>query len=160
MGVSGSGKSTIGAALATALHARFIDGDSLHPASNVAKMSAGTPLDDLDRAPWLAKVGECLQRASDRGTGLVVACSALKRSYRDAIRTQAPRTFFAHLDVDRELLQRRMSGREHFMPVSLLDSQLAALEPLEPAEYGVVVAGGASVADLVRSIAGFVGAAR
>ncbi len=138
MGVSGSGKSTIGAALATELGVPFIDGDSLHPAANVAKMSAGVALTDSDRWPWLAAVGRRLHDA--RESGLVVACSALRRSYRDAIASQAPGAFFLLLDGPRDVLLRYLGRRRgHFMPVSLLDSQLATLEPLEPDESGTTV---------------------
>ena len=127
MGVSGSGKSTVGALLAERLGVPFADADELHPPENVAKMSAGQPLDDRDRWPWLAAVGDVLAVAS--GTGLVIACSALKRSYRDAIRDRAPETVFAYLHGDRELLGERLGMRVgHFMPGSLLDSQLATLE--------------------------------
>ncbi len=124
MGVSGCGKSLIGQTLATAIGANFIDGDSLHPAANIAKMSRGEPLNDTDRAPWLARVGETL-----RTDNTVVACSALKRAYRDQIRALAPVTFL-YLRGQRETLLARMSTRPgHFMPPALLDSQLATLEP-------------------------------
>ncbi len=125
MGVSGCGKSLIGQAFATAIGATFIDGDSLHPAANIAKMSRGEPLDDTDRAPWLDKVGQTL--ATD---GSVIACSALKRQYRDQIRAVAgaPVTFL-FLRGQRETLLQRMSARPgHFMPPALLDSQLATLQ--------------------------------
>ena len=135
MGVSGSGKSTIGAMLADALGVPFTVADDLHPASNVAKMAAGIPLDDADRWPWLAAVGRALAAAGS--SGLVVACSALKHSYRDAIRAEAPTAVFVELDGSRALLAGRMSERvDHFMPASLLDSQLATLEPLGADEPG------------------------
>ena len=135
MGVSGCGKSRIGAALANRLGLRFLDGDSLHPAANVAKMARGTPLDDDDRAPWLDAVGAALGTQAD-----VVACSALKRAYRDRIRAQAPGAVFVHLAGDRAVLARRVASRPgHFMPPALLDSQLATLEPLQPDEAGMVV---------------------
>ena len=137
MGVSGSGKSTIGAALATRLGIRFEDADDLHPAANVAKMAAGIALTDDDRAPWLALVGAELAAASG---GLVIACSALKRVYREAILAAAPATRFVFLDGSRGLLESRMRHRHgHFMPASLLDSQLATLEPLAADEPGVTV---------------------
>ncbi|HEU0257013.1 MAG TPA: gluconokinase [Microbacteriaceae bacterium] len=129
MGVSGSGKSTVGEALAGRLGVRFVDGDDLHPASNVAKMAAGHPLTDDDRWPWLARIGGAL--ADARETGLVVACSALKKSYRDVILAKEPRSFFVHLAGPRRVLESRLGARHgHFMPPSLLDSQLATLEPL------------------------------
>ncbi|CAN5327754.1 gluconokinase [soil metagenome] len=138
MGVSGSGKSTIGTLLATRLGVPFLDADDLHPAANVAKMAAGHPLDDADRWPWLEKVGEAIAAAST--TGIVVACSALKHSYRDAIRAQAAKTFFVQLDGSRALLEERLAARvDHFMPPSLLDSQLATLEPLAKGESGIVI---------------------
>ena len=135
MGVSGCGKSSIGAAVARALGARFIDGDDLHPPENIAKMAAGIPLEDADRAPWLARVGEVLTAPQT-----VVACSALKRRYRDQIRAQAADVVFLHLYGSRDVLMRRMAARPgHFMPVSLLDSQLAALEPPTPDERHVAL---------------------
>ena len=137
MGVSGSGKTTIGALVAHELGLPFVDGDSLHPVANIAKMAAGTPLNDADRAPWLEIVGKELANSED---GLVVACSALKRSYRDAIRAQAPGAVFLHLDGSREVLGTRLEGRSgHFMPATLLDSQLATLEPLAADESAVVM---------------------
>jgi len=135
MGVSGCGKSSIGAMVAAALGARFIDGDDLHPAANIAKMSQGIPLDDADRAPWLARVGAALA-APDT----VVACSALKRSYRDIIRTNAgAEVTFLFLRGTREVLIERMKARpDHFMPASLLDSQLATLQPPTQGERFIV----------------------
>lgn len=136
MGPSGSGKSTVGACLAETLGARFIDGDDLHPAANVRKMAAGIPLDDRDREPWLRLVGETLQ-GEER---IVIACSALKRVYRDLIRAQAPETFFAELAIGRAVLEERMRLRaDHFMPPALLDSQLQTLESLEADEHGIRV---------------------
>ncbi|WP_224389934.1 gluconokinase [Pseudonocardia sp. ICBG1293] len=138
MGVSGSGKSTVGAALADALGVGFTDADSLHPAANVAKMQAGVPLTDTDREPWLDAVGARL--AEHTGTGLVVACSALRRTYRDRLRAQAPSTVFVHLSGDGAVLADRMNGRSgHFMPTALLDSQLATLEPLAEDEAGTTL---------------------
>ncbi|MFQ4147268.1 gluconokinase [Arthrobacter sp. LAPM80] len=138
MGVSGSGKSTIGTLVADALNFPFVDADSLHPMDNIRKMADGTPLTDEDRWPWLALVGHEL--ATTRAKGIVVACSALKRSYRDAIRAQAPGTIFLHLDGSLDVLSSRLEGRSgHFMPPKLLASQLEALEPLETDESAVVV---------------------
>lgn len=142
MGPSGSGKSTIGRALAERLAFRFIDADDLHPRANVVKMAVGIPLDDADRMPWLALVGTALNDADDT----VIACSALKRAYRDAIRSQAPDTFFAELSVSRAVLQARVSSRgDHFMPTSLVDSQLETWEPLERDELGIRVGESADV---------------
>lgn len=138
MGVSGSGKSTVGAALAARLGVPFADGDDLHPAANIAKMSAGRPLDDADRRPWLEEVGRWL--AGHRGSGGVVACSALKRSYRDLLRRFAPHAELVHLHGRHDVIARRQADRlDHFMPPSLLDSQFAALEPLDAVEAGVVL---------------------
>lgn len=126
MGVSGCGKSHIGQAFAAAIGARFVDGDNLHPQANIEKMSRGEPLNDHDRAPWLDKIGAALVAA-----GTVVACSALKRQYRDQIRavSGAP-VIFLYLRGTRETLLNRMSSRPgHFMPPQLLDTQLATLEP-------------------------------
>ncbi len=135
MGPSGSGKTAVGAALAVDLGVRFVDADDLHPAANVAKMESGVPLDDDDRLPWLDTVGAALADAP----GLVMACSALARRYRDRIRAAAPDVRFVELRVSREELDRRMRTRQHFMPAALLDSQLATLEHLEDDEPGVVV---------------------
>ena len=141
MGVSGCGKSSVGIALAETLGARFIDGDDLHPAANKAKMSAGIPLGDEDRRPWLDLVSKALAESAPAGSaGTVVACSALKRSYRERILAGAPNTFFIHLDGSREILQQRLGNRTgHFMPATLLDSQLATLEPLAQDEPGAVI---------------------
>jgi beta-N-acetylhexosaminidase len=148
MGVSGCGKTTIGDLVARGLGAPFLDGDSLHPVENVAKMAAGTPLTDEDRWPWLATVGTELANAGDGGK--VLACSALKRCYRDAIRALAPGTVFLHLHGSKEVLGSRLEGRSgHFMPAALLDSQLATLEPLESDETGIVVDIAAPVSQVV-----------
>lgn len=136
MGPSGSGKTVVGAVLATRLDLPFVDADDLHPDANVAKMAAGTPLDDEDRWPWLDIVAQALR---DSAGGAVVACSALARRYRDRIRAGASDAVFVELKVSAEELSRRMTSREHFMPSSLLASQLAALEPLADDESGVVV---------------------
>ncbi len=156
MGVAGCGKTSVGLAVADALGAAFIDGDDLHPASNIAKMSAGQPLTDADRAPWLAKVGDALRR--QKGTSLI-GCSALKRPYRDIIRQAAGAAVgFLHLAGSRDVIAARMGDREgHFMPLSLLDSQFAALEPLQPDEAGLTVdidqPFDAVVGDLISGIA-------
>ncbi|WP_248145774.1 gluconokinase [Microbacterium aoyamense] len=153
MGVSGSGKSTVAAALAAALDGVYIDADDLHPAANVAKMAAGVPLTDEDRMPWLRLVGAAL--AQDHGGVVVVACSALRRSYRDALRNAASGVFFVHLDLDPAALSTRLAQRtDHFMPASLLASQLATLEPLEPDEEGIVIDAAAPLDPIVLEAVG------
>jgi carbohydrate kinase (thermoresistant glucokinase family) len=147
MGVSGSGKTTEGERIAERLGEPFVDGDSLHPAANVAKMSSGIPLTDDDRWPWLDKVGRTLADAGP--TGMVVACSALKRSYRDRIRRSAPDAVFLLLTASPEVLAARMSHRSHFFPPALLASQLATLEPLADDEHGIVVDVDAPVDEVV-----------
>lgn len=150
MGVAGCGKSTVGAALAERLGAEFLDGDSLHPQANIGKMAAGTPLNDDDRAPWLAEIG---RRFTASNVALVIACSALKRSYRDIIRSADRSVAFVHLHGTRELLTERMNSRPgHFMPASLLDSQLATLEPLQDDETGAVVDIAKPVEDIVNEV--------
>lgn len=139
MGVSGSGKTTVGELLAVELDGVYVDGDALHPAANIEKMAAGTPLDDDDREPWLREIGAELGEAAAAGRTLVIGCSALKRSYRDLIRAAAPDARFVHLHGTEELLRERMQVRPgHFMPASLLDSQLATLEDLGDDEAGRV----------------------
>ena len=130
MGVSGSGKSTVAAAIAEKLGLHFIDGDGLHSAANVARMQAGTPLRDEDRWPWLDRIGARLSDAAQWPDGVVIACSALKRAYRDRIRSAAPGVRFVFLDGPAELIRTRMSERTgHYMPGTLLESQLQTLEP-------------------------------
>jgi gluconokinase len=137
MGVSGSGKSTVGAALAQRLRVPFGDGDDLHPPANVAKMTAGQPLDDDDRYPWLEAIGEWL---ADHHDGGVMSCSALKRKYRDQLRRHCADVEFLHLSGSPEVIGKRQASRPgHFMPASLLQSQFATLEPLEPDEHGIVI---------------------
>jgi carbohydrate kinase (thermoresistant glucokinase family) len=138
MGVSGSGKTTVGQALADRLGARFADGDSFHPAENVEKMAAGHALTDADRLPWLRTVGHYIKDVESERASSVVACSALKRTYRDVLREQAPDLFFVFLDGSRQVIHDRVVARNHeFMPPSLLDSQFASLEPLEADERGM-----------------------
>lgn len=134
MGVSGSGKSTVGALLAEDLGGEYLDGDVLHPQANIDKMAAGIPLTDEDREPWLRIIGE---RMAEADGVLVIGCSALRRKYRDLIRHAAPDTRFVHLVGSHDLLAERMTTRPgHFMPPALLESQIATLEPLEPDEAG------------------------
>ncbi|HET7074290.1 MAG TPA: gluconokinase [Mycobacterium sp.] len=147
MGVSGSGKSTVGAALAQRLGVPFVDADVLHPPVNIAKMAAGEPLNDDDRYPWLEKVGEWL--AGHRNGG-VASCSALKRKYRDQLRAHCPRVEFLYLAGSPELIAGRLAARSgHFMPATLLRSQFDALEPLGADEAGVTVDAGQDVGAIV-----------
>lgn len=129
MGITGSGKSTVGAALARALGVDFVEGDDYHPPENVRRMASGIPLTDDDRAGWLRALATRIRGAKDAGTGLVVTCSALKRSYRDVLRAAAPELQLVFLKGSRAVIAERVAERRgHFMPVSLLDSQLATLE--------------------------------
>ena len=138
MGVSGSGKSTVGAALAQRLRVPFADADDFHPPANIAKMTAGQPLDDDDRYPWLEAIGEWL--AKHCGNGGVMSCSALKRKYRDQLRRHCEGVEFLHLAGTPEVIGRRQASRPgHFMPASLLASQFATLEPLGPDESGIAI---------------------
>ncbi|CAL9609033.1 Gluconokinase [Streptomyces sp. enrichment culture] len=139
MGVAGTGKTTVGRLLAKALGLPFAEGDDHHPPANVAKMTAGIPLDDDDRRPWLDAVAARLG-GRPPGTGAVVSCSALRRAYRDRLRAAVPEAVFVHLAGDRRLIEGRIAARTgHFMPPALLDSQFAVLEPLGPDEPGAVV---------------------
>lgn len=139
MGVAGCGKTTVGSMVAGGLGVPFVDGDDLHPVSNISKMAAGMPLTDADRLPWLADVGEWL---AARSSG-VVACSALRRSYRDAIRRLVPDLVVVHLDAPSAVLRARIVERSarstHFMGADMLDSQVASLEPLGDDEVGVTI---------------------
>lgn len=138
MGVSGSGKTTLGAAVSQRLGLPFADADDFHSPANLAKMSAGTPLDDADRLPWLRTIGDWL--AGHSATGCVLSCSALKRSYRDLLRAPAPSLSFVHLNPPPPVVHRRMAARlGHFMPASLVASQFQALEPLHPDEPGITL---------------------
>ncbi|MFJ8648075.1 gluconokinase [Streptomyces sp. NPDC093546] len=138
MGVAGTGKTTIGPLVAERLGVPYAEGDDFHPEANIAKMSAGTPLDDDDRWPWLDAIGRWAQ--GREGLGGVVSSSALKRSYRDRLRAVAPGVVFLHLTGDRALIEERMTARKgHFMPTALLDSQFATLQPLADDEAGVAV---------------------
>lgn len=142
MGVSGTGKSTVGTLLAAGLDVPYAEADAFHPPANIEKMSAGTPLDDGDREPWLDAIGAWAQTRTGHGPGLqgVVSCSALKRAYRDRLRAAASGLFFLHLTGDRDLIAERLAERrEHFMPGALLDSQYATLEPLQPGETGIAL---------------------
>jgi gluconokinase len=132
MGITGSGKSTVGAILAHRLGVDFIEGDDYHPVENVRRMASGIPLTDDDRAGWLRALAGRIREARNAGTGMVLTCSALKRSYREVLRAAAPELQFVFLKGSRALILERLAGRRgHFMPTSLLESQLATLE--EPA---------------------------
>jgi gluconokinase len=141
MGVSGSGKSVVGAVVSNILGYAFHDGDEFHPPANVKKMASGTPLTDADRWPWLDAIGAALKPEATGGTPTIIACSALKRVYRERIAAAAGRPVaFVLLDGDYETLKERMAGRKgHFMPTSLLDSQLATLEKPGPDEWAATV---------------------
>lgn len=141
MGVSGAGKTSVGQLLADRLGGRFVDADDLHFPESVRKMAAGIPLDDDDRWPWLDRVADEVQAPAPPGAPTVIACSALRRAYRDRIRAGTVGTvYFVHLHGGEETIAARMGGRGgHFMPQSLLDSQLRTLEPLEPDESGILV---------------------
>ena len=153
MGVSGSGKSLIGAALARALGIDFVEGDVYHPAENVERMSSGVPLTDDDRVRWLRSLAARIRQAKDAGTGLVMSCSALKRSYRDVLRAEAGELRFVFLRGTRALLAERLAGRRgHFMPPSLLESQLATLEDPSPDEDAWVCDIRESPQDLVAAL--------
>lgn len=150
MGVSGSGKSTVGALLAIRLGVRFVDADALHPGENIAKMASGVPLDDDDRWPWLARVADEIAAHPE---GVVVACSALRVAYRDALRRDDAVVFFAHLAPPVDVLAERLGARPgHFMPPSLLRSQLETLEPLEPGERGITLDDSGSPTAIVDAI--------
>ena len=149
MGVSGSGKTAVGEALAAGLALPFLEGDSLHPPANVAKMAAGCPLDDADRAPWLAAIAAWMGARADG----VVACSALKRAYRDQLREGAPDARFVLLAPPRAALEQRLGRRRgHFMPGSLLDSQLATLETPDADETALVLTADEPIAALIDRI--------
>ena len=153
MGVSGSGKSLIGAAFANALGVDFVEGDQYHPAENVERMAAGVPLTDENRAGWLRALAARIREAKDAGTGLVMACSALKRSYRDILRAEAPELQFVFLQGPRPLIADRLAGRRgHFMPPSLLESQFATLEEPSPDEDAWVCDINQSPEDIVATL--------
>lgn len=148
MGVSGSGKSTVGAALAQRLRVPFADADDFHPPANIAKMTAGHPLDDDDRYPWLESIGEWL---AAREAGGVMSCSALKRKYRDQMRRHRADVEFLHLAGTLEVIGRRQASRPgHFMPAALLASQFSTLEPLESDERGIAIDVGQDIDSIIE----------
>lgn len=153
MGVSASGKSRVSYKLARRCGYVYLDADWFHPAAIIAKMSSGQPLTDEDRWPWLAEVGRCAHAVRRDGYGVVVACSALKRSYRDALRQHVPEMVVIYLDVPRTVLEERVARRKHhFMPASLLQSQLDTLEPPDVDEMGLRVTEGSKAPGTVKHI--------
>ncbi|WP_037604389.1 gluconokinase [Streptacidiphilus rugosus] len=152
MGVAGVGKTTVAEALAERLGLPYGEADDFHPAANIAKMAAGHPLDDQDREPWLRALGAWLAERVADGTGGVVTCSALKRSYRDLLRAACPGAFFLHLTGTEQLIEERIAHRSgHFMKAGMLDSQLAILEPLGPDENGARLDVGPAPETLIES---------
>ena len=159
MGVSGSGKSTVGAGLAAAIDAEFVEGDALHPPANVEKMAVGVALTDADRAPWLSTLADLLADRHARGISTVLACSALRRAYRDRLRRALPSDewFVVLLSADADTLRPRLEARRGpYMPPSLLESQLATLEPLDADEAGAAIdarrPAGVLLADAVSAV--------
>jgi gluconokinase len=153
MGVSGSGKTTVAVELARRLGWEFAEGDDHHPAANVEKMRAGIPLDDADREPWLRDLAAWIGEREQAGTSCVLTCSALKRKYRELLREGNESVFFAHVDVPEAVLAERLAQRQgHYMPSSLLGSQLATLEPLADDEPGITVSGTGEPTEVVDAI--------
>jgi gluconokinase len=158
MGVSGCGKSTLGSHLASTLNWPFQEGDALHPLANIAKMAAGQPLDDSDRGPWLSAVGAWIDERRAAGEAGVVACSALKRAYRDRLRGGRPHVRMVFVEGSPDLIARRLAARsDHFMPASLLASQFAALETPGPDEGVFTLDAGLEVEDQVARVIGALG---
>lgn len=144
MGIAASGKSTLARGLAERLGWSLAEGDDFHPDANLAKIRAGQPLTDDDRGPWLDRLGAWISAERDQGRNAVVTCSALRRAYRERLREANPSMLFCHVRVSEALVARRIAvRRDHFMPSSLLGSQLATLEPLDPVEPGFAVDGDA-----------------
>jgi len=153
MGVSGTGKTTVGEAVARRLHWDFLEGDVLHPPANLAKMSSGQPLDDADRAPWLAAIAAHIDEWRRAGRSGIVSCSALKRKYREIIMGDRPEVLLVYLEGSREVIAQRLARRRgHFMPASLLDSQLATIEPPASDEYPITVDIDAPITTIVDQI--------
>jgi gluconokinase len=150
MGVSGSGKTLIGEALARSIGGRFIEGDRYHPPANISRMASGQPLRDEDRWGWLDAIAGEIEEADRAGATLVVACSALKRAYRDRLRAASERILFIYLEVSRDTAAARVAARRgHFMPPSLIDSQFAALQPPAPDEQALYLDAASDPASLV-----------
>jgi gluconokinase len=153
MGVAGCGKSAVGIALAATLNAVFIEGDRLHPPENVARMASGEPLTDQLRKGWLDAIGGRIAASVGKGQGVVAACSALKRSYRDRLRAFYPDIVFLYLEIDPATARRRVASRKgHFMPASLVDSQFAILEPPGRDERALTIDATRPVADVVADV--------
>ncbi|MFG2088415.1 MULTISPECIES: gluconokinase [unclassified Spirillospora] len=150
MGVAGCGKSTIARHLRDEFGLRMAEADDFHPPANIAKMSGGDPLTDDDRWPWLEALARWTADRQATGTSTVLACSALKRSYRDVLRHPVPDTFFLHLHGAEDLLHQRMRNRDHFMPPALLRSQFETLEALQPDEHGAALDVAPAVDELAR----------
>lgn len=151
MGVSGVGKSSVAAELVARTGARFVEGDELHPERNRTKMAAGRPLDDDDRWPWLRRIAAWIGEREAAGEDAVVTCSALRRAYRELLRAGHPSVRFVHLVAPAAVLADRLAARRgHYMPASLLDSQLATLEPLQDDEPGIAVPTTGSAADVAE----------
>ena len=154
MGVAGCGKSAVGSVLAEMLGWTFVEGDSLQPAANVARMASGLPLTDAHRWDWLDAVGAAIALAARKGEGSVAACSALKRAYRDRLRSYDDRILFIHLEIDKATAASRVAARKgHFMPPSLVDSQFADLQPPGPDEMAVLLDATRPVEQLVAQAA-------
>ncbi|QZY30913.1 gluconokinase [Nocardioides coralli] len=139
MGVSGSGKSTVARLAHERLDWAFAEGDDFHSEESIRKMSEGRPLTDGDRIPWLGRLAAWTRDQDDAGRSTIVSCSALRRAYRDVLRTGGEHTYFVHLTGDKGMILERMAAREHFMPPEMLESQIATLEHLEPDEQGLTV---------------------
>jgi gluconokinase len=153
MGVSGTGKTTVAEHLVKRLGWPFAEGDTFHPEANVAKMRDGIPLDDADRWPWLQSLADWIGARETAGENAVVTCSALKRSYREVLRTGHPSVWFAHVDTSPDVLRERLLQRTgHYMPPSLLNSQLATLERLEPDEPGLTITGEGRPDDVAEEV--------
>jgi gluconokinase len=156
-GVSGSGKTTVGAMLAGRLHWPFADADSFQPPANIEKMHAGIPLTDADRWPWLERIADWMDDHIENGRSAVITCSALRRTYRDMLLHDRPWAWLVFLAVDRDELARRLASRHgHFFPAQLLDSQLSALEPPQPDERAIAIPETGGPADTVESIVSWV----
>lgn len=152
MGVSGSGKTTVAKGIAASMHWVFAEGDAFHPEANVEKMHAGIPLTDEDRWPWLELIGDWISEQEADGRSAVITCSALRRVYRDLLRKGRPHVRFCHVTAPHGLVQDRLDHRAgHYMPSSLLPSQIATLEPLEPDEPGIVVPGDSSESEVLAA---------